>query len=166
MRSDREEDRKKETFNTTIDSRFNQTLRNVQGLLKGRSFPGKVLITRRSDPLDNSSVRSPDNHGSLRDSEMGPSQQADGSFEDEVQSSSSASQAKSSTSNTEHTSNEVQKPSIGSRATDSARLMKFTKELSATTVILEKLRELSWNGIPSYLRPNIWRLLLIEGREF
>lgn len=50
-------------------------------LLKGRSFPGKVLITRRSDPLDNSSVRSPDNHGSLRDSEMGPSQQADGSFE-------------------------------------------------------------------------------------
>ncbi|KAH0777744.1 hypothetical protein KY290_009155 [Solanum tuberosum] len=161
MRSDREEDR-----NATVDSRFNQTLRNVQGLLKGRSFPGKVLITRRSDPLDNSTIRSPDNHGSLRDSETGPSQQADGSFEDELQSrsnlnaSSSASQTKSSTSNSEHTSNEVQKPSIGSRATDSARLMKFTKELSATTVILEKLRELSWNGIPSYLRPNIWRLLL------
>lgn len=135
-------------------------------MLKGRSFPGKVLITRRSDPLDNSTIRSPDNHGSLRDSETGPSQQADGSFEDELQSrsnlnaSSSASQTKSSTSNSEHTSNEVQKPSIGSRATDSARLMKFTKELSATTVILEKLRELSWNGIPSYLRPNIWRLLL------
>lgn len=161
MRSDREEDR-----NATVDSRFNQTLRNVQGLLKGRSFPGKVLITRRSDPLDNSTIRSPDNHGSLRDSETGPRQQADGSFEDELQSrsnlnaSSSASQTKSSTSNSEHTSNEVQKPSIGSRATDSARLMKFTKELSATTVILEKLRELSWNGIPSYLRPNIWRLLL------
>ncbi|KAH0713691.1 hypothetical protein KY289_009650 [Solanum tuberosum] len=50
-------------------------------LLKGRSFPVKVLITRRSDPLDNSTMRSPDNHGSLRDSEMGPSQQADGSFE-------------------------------------------------------------------------------------
>lgn len=166
MRSDREEDRKKETLNATVDSRFNQTLRNVQGLLKGRSFPGKVLITRRSDPLDNSTVRSPDNHGSLRDSETGPSQQADGSFEDDLQSrnnlnaSSSASQTKSSTSNSEHTSNEVQKPSIGSRATDSARLMKFTKELSATTVILEKLRELAWNGVPSYLRPNIWRLLL------
>ncbi|KAK6775547.1 hypothetical protein RDI58_026548 [Solanum bulbocastanum] len=169
MRSDREEDR-----NATVDSRFNQTLRNVQGLLKGRSFPGKVLITRRSDPLDNSTMRSPDNHGSLRDSETGPSQQADGSFEvqavlissDELQSrsnlnaSSSASQTKSSTSNSEQTSNEIQKQSIGSRATDSARLMKFTKELSATTVILEKLRELSWNGIPSYLRPNIWRLLL------
>ncbi|XP_015059123.1 GTPase-activating protein GYP1 [Solanum pennellii] len=161
MRSDREEDR-----NATVDSRFNQTLRNVQGLLKGRSFPGKVLITRRSDPLDNSTMRSPDNHGSLRDSETGPSQLADGSFEDELQSrsnlnvSSSASQTKSSMSNSEHTSSEVQKPSIGSRATDSARLMKFTKELSATTVILEKLRELSWNGIPSYLRPNIWRLLL------
>lgn len=161
MRSDREEDR-----NATVDSRFNQTLRNVQGLLKGRSFPGKVLITRRSDPLDNSTMRSPDNHGSLRDSETGPSQLADGSFEDELQSrsnlnvSSSASQTKSSISNSEHTSSEVQKSSIGSRATDSARLMKFTKELSATTVILEKLRELSWNGIPSYLRPNIWRLLL------
>ncbi|KAH0746460.1 hypothetical protein KY285_008117 [Solanum tuberosum] len=71
-------------------------------LLKGSSFPVKVLITQRSDPLDNSTMRSPDNHGSLRDSEMGPSQQADGSFEDELQSrsnlnaSSSASQAKSS----------------------------------------------------------------------
>ncbi|XP_019255942.1 PREDICTED: TBC1 domain family member 22B [Nicotiana attenuata] len=162
MRSDREEDPK----NATVDSRFNQTLRNVQGLLKGRSFPGKVLITRRSDPVDNSIVRSPDNHGSLRDSETGPSQQTDGSFEDELQkrsnlnASSSASQSKSSTSNSEHTSNEVQKPSMGSRATDSARLMKFTKELSAPTVILEKLRELAWNGVPSYLRPNIWRLLL------
>ncbi|XP_016505000.2 uncharacterized protein LOC107822926 [Nicotiana tabacum] len=162
MRSDREEDPR----NATVDSRFNQTLRNVQGLLKGRSFPGKVLITRRSDPVDNSTVRSPDNHGSLRDSETGPSQQTDGSFEDELQkrsnlnASSSASQSKSSTSNLEHTSNEVQKPSMGSRATDSARLMKFTKELSAPTVILEKLRELAWNGIPSYLRPNIWRLLL------
>ncbi|XP_060216879.1 GTPase-activating protein GYP1 [Lycium barbarum] len=163
MRSEREEDPRNATAQ---DSRFNQTLRNVQGLLKGRSFPGKVLITRRSDPLDNSIVRSPDNHLSLRDRETGPSQQADGSFEDEPQSrsnlkaSSSASQTKSSTSNSEYTSNEVQKPSIGSRATDSARLMKFTKELSATTVILEKMRELSWNGVPSYLRPNIWRLLL------
>lgn len=111
-------------------------------------------------------MRSPDNHGSLTDSETGPSQQSDGSVEDELQSrnnlnaSPSASQEKSSTSNSENTSNEVQKTSIGSRATDSARLMKFTKELSATTVILEKLRELAWNGVPSYFRPNIWRLLL------
>ncbi|KAM3338300.1 TBC1 domain family member 22B [Capsicum galapagoense] len=162
MRSESKEERK----NATIDSRFNQTLRNVQGLLKGRSFPGKVLITRRSDPLDNSTMRSPDNHGSLRDSETGPSQQSDGSVEDELQSrnnlnaSPSTSHEKSSTSNSENTSNEVQKTSIGSRATDSARLMKFTKELSATTVILEKLRELAWNGVPSYFRPNIWRLLL------
>ncbi|KAH0716297.1 hypothetical protein KY284_009202 [Solanum tuberosum] len=70
-------------------------------LLKGRSFPVKALITRRSDPLENSTMRSPDNHGSLRDSETGPSQQTDGSFEDELQSrsnlnaSSSASQTKS-----------------------------------------------------------------------
>ncbi|VAI19798.1 unnamed protein product [Triticum turgidum subsp. durum] len=31
--------------------RFNQTLRNVQGMLKGRSFPGKVMLTRRSEPI-------------------------------------------------------------------------------------------------------------------
>lgn len=43
---------------------------------------------------------------------------------------------KLSTSNSENASREVQKPTVGARATDSARLMKFTKELSGTTVIL------------------------------
>nr|POE71478.1 hypothetical protein CFP56_44822 [Quercus suber] len=42
---------------TSPDSRFNQTLRNVQGLLKGHSIPGKILLTRRSDPLDESSLQ-------------------------------------------------------------------------------------------------------------
>lgn len=43
---------------------------------------------------------------------------------------------KSSTSNIENTSKEVQKSPMGARATDSARVMKFTKVLSGTTVIL------------------------------
>ncbi|XVF65686.1 hypothetical protein PTKIN_Ptkin09bG0269000 [Pterospermum kingtungense] len=49
---------------------------------------------------------------------------------------------------------------MGTRATDSARVMKFTRELSGHMVILERLRELAWNGVPPYMRPNVWRLLL------
>lgn len=43
---------------------------------------------------------------------------------------------KPSASNVEDTSSEVQKPTVGARATDSARIMKFRKELSGSTVIL------------------------------
>ncbi|KAB2093427.1 hypothetical protein ES319_A02G093900v1 [Gossypium barbadense] len=49
---------------------------------------------------------------------------------------------------------------MGTRATDSARVTKFTKELSGQMVILERLRELAWSGVPPYMRPNVWRLLL------
>ncbi|KAG2721893.1 hypothetical protein I3760_02G103200 [Carya illinoinensis] len=88
--------------------------------------------------------------------------------EEEVQSTSNpnkninVNQLKTSTSNTntENTSKEVQKSAMGARATDSARVMKFTKVLSGTTVILENLRELAWSGVPDYMRPDIWRLLL------
>ncbi|KAA8527267.1 hypothetical protein F0562_034636 [Nyssa sinensis] len=163
----REEDRKEtNTSISSLDSRFNQTLRNVQGLLKGRSFPGKVLITRRSDPLDGSTLRSPDNERSFSDNDTGSSGQMEESFEDEVQSRSkpntnkAVNKLKSSMSSTENTSKEVQKSTMGARATDSARLMKFTKELSGPTVIPEKLRELAWSGVPPYLRPTVWRLLL------
>ncbi|CAI9777059.1 unnamed protein product [Fraxinus pennsylvanica] len=55
----KEDERNKVT--STLDSRFNQTLKNVQGLLKGQSFRGKVLITQRSDPLDQSAQQSPNN---------------------------------------------------------------------------------------------------------
>uniref|UniRef100_A0A5B7AHX2 Putative Ypt/Rab-GAP domain of gyp1p superfamily protein n=1 Tax=Davidia involucrata TaxID=16924 RepID=A0A5B7AHX2_DAVIN len=163
----REEDRKKEasTSISSLDSRFNQTLRNVQGLLKGRSFPGKVLITQRLDPLAGSTLRSPDER-SFSDSDTGLNEQMDESVEDEVQNRSKPDantvvyKSKSSTSSTENASKEVQKSMMGARATDSARLMKFAKELSGSTVILEKLRELAWSGVPPYLRPNVWRLLL------
>ncbi|PIA29647.1 hypothetical protein AQUCO_05800040v1 [Aquilegia coerulea] len=63
-------------------------------------------------------------------------------------------------SNIESTSGDAHKTVMGARATDSARVMKFTKELSGQTLRLETLRELAWSGVPPYLRPTIWRLLL------
>ncbi|XP_047319161.1 GTPase-activating protein GYP1 [Impatiens glandulifera] len=151
---------------SSIDSRFNQTLRSVQGLLKGRSFPGKVLLTRRSDPLNDSTMRSPDSGRRLSFDDRVPSDLTDCSVEDEnrsrsKQNANSSISKGNSMSNTDSTSEETHpKPSLGARATDSARLMKFTKVLSETNVVLEKLRELAWSGIPPYLRPTVWRLLL------
>jgi len=46
---------------------------------------------------------------------------------------------KPTNSNVEITSKEVQKSVMGARATDSARVMKFTKELSGSTVTLGML---------------------------
>ncbi|XP_058184416.1 GTPase-activating protein GYP1 [Rhododendron vialii] len=161
----RDEDRRKDSSNTTLTS-LNQTLRNVQGLLKGRSFPGKVMLTRRSDPLSDSSLRSPDTDRSFSNKHAGTSEWLDDSVEDDIQSKSTPStnstgnKSRTSTSSGEDTSKESQKSTIGARATDSARLMKFTKALSGPTVILDKLRELAWSGVPPYLRPTVWRLLL------
>ncbi|KAK1356333.1 Ypt/Rab-GAP domain of gyp1p superfamily protein [Heracleum sosnowskyi] len=150
---------------SSIDSRFNQTLRNVQGLLKGRSFPGKVLITRRTDPIDYPTLLSPGIR-SPTDNNCGPSNNMDDSVEKEARirsqtnTDSDNSKLKTSTSTNESATKEVEKSTMGARATDSARIMKFTKELSAPAVILDKLRELAWSGVPPYLRPSVWRLLL------
>ncbi|XP_048435808.1 GTPase-activating protein GYP1 isoform X2 [Pyrus x bretschneideri] len=152
---------------SSLDSTFNQTLRNVQGLLKGRSIPGKVLLSRRSDPLDQSNIQdpSPNYERSFSYNESETSDRMANELE-EVQSSikpnnnENSNSLNSSTSDTENTSKEAQKSTTGARCTDSARVAKFTKVLSGTTVILEKLRELSWSGIPPYMRPDVWRLLL------
>ncbi|XP_073028958.1 uncharacterized protein [Primulina eburnea] len=163
--NDREEDRNKDSssLSSTLDSRFNQTLRNVQGLLKGRSFPGKVLITRRSEPLDQSGFYSPNTGRRYSDSDFEHGEQVEESTENELQNrnnTNASSSVSHTTMGSETTSKEIQKSSMGARATDSARLMKFTKELSGVTVTLEKLRELAWSGVPPYLRPTVWRLLL------
>ncbi|XP_054812415.1 GTPase-activating protein GYP1 isoform X1 [Prosopis cineraria] len=150
------------------DSRFNQTLRNVQGLLKGRSIPGKILLTRRLDPLDNSNSKeySPRYERSFSFNDAGTSDHPAKAAEEDVQSTSKpvnvahVNKLKKSSSNIDNSSEEVQKSFMGARATDSARVMKFTKALSGSTVILEKLRELSWSGVPDYMRPTVWRLLL------
>ncbi|XP_047937650.1 TBC1 domain family member 22B-like [Salvia hispanica] len=164
----RDENRSKQTSSSppATDSRFNQTLRNVQGLLKGRSFPGKILITQRSDPLDPSTLHSPNIDQRSPESDRNHSEHLDRWTEDELQNrssgnaSSSVNITKSSSTSSLSTSTEIPKSSVGARATDSARLMKFTKLLSGSSVILEKLRELAWSGVPPHLRPTVWRLLL------
>ncbi|KAK4406276.1 hypothetical protein Sango_0634100 [Sesamum angolense] len=139
---------------------------NFSRLLKGRSFPGKVLLTRRSDPLEQSVSPSANNDRRFSDSDVDHGEQADRMTEDDLRNitsrnaMSSVNHANSSTTGSENIAKEIEKTPMGARATDSARLMKFTKELSGTNVVLEKLRELAWSGVPPYLRPNVWRLLL------
>ncbi|CAH1412796.1 unnamed protein product [Lactuca virosa] len=153
---------------TTLDSRFNQTLRNVQGLLKGRSFPGKVLITRRSDPVDGNILGSPGGSRSPSEINSPPSKHIhmddneDDIHRDKPNTSTTDNKSNPSLSisNSEDMAKEAPRFVMGARATDTARIMKFTKVLGGTTVILDKLRELAWSGVPSYLRPNVWRLLL------
>ncbi|KAL6548603.1 hypothetical protein OROGR_009024 [Orobanche gracilis] len=143
----REEDRNKDTSSSsTLDSRFSQTLRNVQGLmrrlLKGRSFPGKVLITRRSDPLGQAVLPSPSTYRGFYDTDVDHGEQADRSTEDEVQNRSDMyanTSIKNSSSSTIDSGNvliEIHKPTVGARATDSTRIMKFTRELSGATVVV------------------------------
>ncbi|TYH27870.1 hypothetical protein ES288_A02G103300v1 [Gossypium darwinii] len=152
----------------SLDSRFNQTLKNVQGLLKGHSIPGKILLTRRLDILDDSGSqeRSPSYQRSFSQNDAGTSDDMDKSVEGGVRNTNNSdgnttvNKLTSSTSKNEDAANEVQNSAMGTRATDSARVTKFTKELSGQMVILERLRELAWSGVPPYMRPNVWRLLL------
>ncbi|XP_065867656.1 uncharacterized protein [Euphorbia lathyris] len=137
---------------------------------KGRSIPGKILLTRRTDPVEgqSSQERSPIFERSLSENDAGTSDRMGASREliSESQdpsmpnNSATANRLKPTLFSVEATSKETHKPPMGARATDSARVTKFTRQLSGTTVILERLRELAWSGIPPYMRPNIWRLLL------
>ncbi|KAK1318404.1 hypothetical protein QJS10_CPB04g01904 [Acorus calamus] len=169
MKNSREDERISSSSSSGSGSsewRLNQTLRNVQGLLKGRSFPGKVLLTRKAEPLNQEVLpeTSPNIDRSYSDNDLGPSGRMDGSSERDGQSSDTINtnlhKLKLSTSTSDKSPAEAQRPASGSRATDSTRITKFTKELSVTPIILEKLHELSWSGIPPYMRPNVWRLLL------
>lgn len=165
MSSNQKHREEEETSASSVDSRFKQTFRNVQGFLKGRSFPGKVLITRTAEPPDMSMLYSPRSGRSVSDNETGPSEQVDSTPEDgyhderDTDSNSSSNKIKSSSS-IQDLSNQLQKTTMDGKATGSARVMNFTKELSTPTVILERLRELAWSGIPHYFRPTVWRLLL------
>ncbi|KAK7264371.1 hypothetical protein RJT34_31979 [Clitoria ternatea] len=161
--NERQEDDRSNSI-ATLDSRFSQTLRNVQGLLKGRSMPGKILLSRWSDSPDD--TNSPNYKRSFSHSDAGTSDHTSGEEEEEFQSTSkpigitSAIKLRISTSLGESPPEEVRKSAVGARATDSARVMKFTKVLSATVVTLDKLRELAWSGVPDNMRPKVWRLLL------
>lgn len=149
-----------------IEWRFNQTLRSVQGLLKGGSFPGKVLVTRKSEAMNKSvSPRPPEHERSFTENYYQKGEHVPHSFEREGLGSGSGTGSippitRVPSVNNEGASVDTQKYSLGARATDSARVAKFIKEMSKPAVILEKLRELAWSGVPPYMRPQVWRLLL------
>lgn len=151
---------------SNIDSRFNQTLKTVQGMLKSSSFPGKALLSRLSESSDVPTIDgSPwEFVRSYSENDAGPSEQEDESVEGRVQTNDTKSNETGSKSkpgvSTRDTSKKSQEAVISARVTDSTRILKFNKTLSTQTVILEKLRELAWSGVPSYMRPNVWRLLL------
>ncbi|KAE8718322.1 GDSL-motif lipase 7 [Hibiscus syriacus] len=148
----------------SLDSRFSQTLRNVQELLKGRSIPGKVLLTRRTESLGNSGLQK-QYQRSYSQNDASRSNDVEKYMQGGVRNSNTSdiditvNKLRSSPSNIEHAAREV-KSAMGARSTDSARVLKFTKELSMQMVVIERLRELAWSGIPSYMRPDVWRLLL------
>ncbi|KAL8095559.1 hypothetical protein AgCh_036835 [Apium graveolens] len=110
-------------------------------LLKGRSFPGKVLIARITYLIDYPILLSPDIR-SPTDNNCGPSNYMDDSVEKETHTRSQTntdsdySKLKTSTSTNESATKKVQKSTMGAGVTDSARIPKFTKELSAPSVIL------------------------------
>ncbi|KAM3258936.1 hypothetical protein ACQJBY_050605 [Aegilops geniculata] len=129
-------------------------------MLKGRSFPGKVMLTRRSEPI------SPPEYSPRSENDRYEYEQNEGSQEVEGQASGNTTDNISSkkpispSTSSVNSLPDAQGLVSGARATDSARITKFTNELSRPAVILDKLRELSWSGVPPYMRPNIWRLLL------
>ncbi|KAG8501730.1 hypothetical protein CXB51_003888 [Gossypium anomalum] len=95
-------------------------------LLKGRCIPGKILLTRRFSQND-----------------AGTSDDMDKSVEGEVRNTNNCdgnttvNKLTSSNSRNEDAAHEVQNSAMGTRTTDSARVKKFTKELSGQMVILE-----------------------------
>jgi hypothetical protein len=167
MKATRDEERKKEN-SLNFDWRLNQTLRNVQGLLKGRSFPGKVLLSRKTDDTVNSGSAEPTSISGRSDSEndLGTNQNNEATAKGDAHGDGSstsygtAEKSDSSFHNEGYKAAEIQKSASSARATDSTRVAKFIKELSSSTVELDALRELAWSGIPPYLRPTVWRLLL------
>jgi hypothetical protein len=167
MKATRDEERKKES-SLNFDWRLNQTLRNVQGLLKGRSFPGKVLLSRKTDDTVNSGSAEPTSISGRSDSEndLGTNQNNEATAKGDAHGDGSstsygtAEKSDSSFHNEGYKAAEIQKSASSARATDSTRVAKFIKELSSSTVELDALRELAWSGIPPYLRPTVWRLLL------
>lgn len=173
MKPGTESENKKDS-NLSIDSRFNQTLKSVQGLLSGKSFPGRVLLSRRAEIRTESSrvgnvasiaervdgdsdaaADSSDSTSYVKVEIPGPD-----SIESSVERPGSSASLVSEAAPKGTASSQILRLSSGGRATDSARIAKFRKELSAPVVDLDSLREIAWSGVPSDMRPLVWRLLL------
>ncbi len=56
--------------------------------------------------------------------------------------------------------NPVSKPPNQGRKVSTYQLAQFEKILSVDTVDMNALRKISWNGVPSHLRPMVWQILL------
>eukprot|EP00252_Welwitschia_mirabilis_P024802 TRINITY_DN7499_c0_g1_i1.p1 TRINITY_DN7499_c0_g1~~TRINITY_DN7499_c0_g1_i1.p1 ORF type:complete len:446 (+),score=105.75 TRINITY_DN7499_c0_g1_i1:266-1603(+) len=162
MKSSKEDNSKKESSSSGFDWGLNQTLRNVQGLLKGKSFPGKVLLSRKTEEVTGSALSE---HPVSVDSEedLGTSQISEGpaKVDSHINNNMNHGNEEASVKKSEGNSpTEFQKSTSLDRSTDATRVAKFKKELSASNVELDILRELAWSGVPPYLRPLVWRLLL------
>ncbi|XP_044481822.1 uncharacterized protein LOC123208398 [Mangifera indica] len=122
---------------------------------------GKTLLTRRADPIEDPSLHSSSFGRSLSQNDAGTSDNMHDSVEVEDQDTTkpnNGSSYKLTISNIETMFKKSHRSTMGARATDSTY---ETKELSGSMVILERVRELAWSGVPPYMCPTIWRLLLI-----
>ncbi|BBN17602.1 TBC1 domain family member 2 [Marchantia polymorpha subsp. ruderalis] len=177
MKSGNDDPRKSDGSLNNLDRRLNQTLKSVQGLLK---VPGKILLSRKGAEPAAPSVSSPavspyrkdvDEEAGISPNVSGAasastikadasrsngSDTSEGVAENERPSSSPFGHSSSSKGSSTDTS----RPSTGGRATDSARVARFKKELASPAVNLDALRELAWSGVPPDMRPIVWRLLV------
>lgn len=159
-----------------MDKQINRTLKNVQGLLTGRTFPGRIRLTRV--PLDGNraagaALASPreersspdydeDEYRLVSDGDPGGAAAArqGGGGDGPAQALPGGERAPDGGAAAGKPPACEPQSAEGGRATDSARVARFKKELSAPTVDLDALRELAWSGVPPDMRPNVWRLLL------
>ncbi|KAG0560564.1 hypothetical protein M758_10G185300 [Ceratodon purpureus] len=144
-------------FNVDRTNSLNQTLRKVTGLLG----VGRILGRKDSNGEASTSDRgaedcSPTDSGgpSLTESKSFASDASDGNGEPCVASPSYPFDTSSRGIGSENS----RLP--GGRATDAARVARFKKILAAQSVDVDALRELAWSGVPPFLRPTVWRLLL------
>ncbi|KAJ7548303.1 hypothetical protein O6H91_07G006400 [Diphasiastrum complanatum] len=150
----------------TLDLRLNQTLKSVQKLLSGRSFPGKVLLSRKGDSLSGIKESASSSNVGGHEIDESMDQNAKGEQVDSHINGSDVVTEFDGTSKApdeslhQPSSSEPPRVPFGGRATDSARVARFRKELAASTVDLDALRELAWSGVPPDMRPTVWRLLL------
>eukprot|EP00877_Chromochloris_zofingiensis_P012395 jgi/Chrzof1/7409/Cz02g22070.t1 len=153
-------------------------LKNISSFLKTRTLPGKAKLNRRDAPdgaaQEQQTQHPADKHGAahpaLQDSQHKSSQSASTNSEVLAGAVNLDSQYEiiekgmdllgvRGGDETSTSGAETQEPSQP-RAASSHRVKKFHKILCEPVVDLDALRELSWNGIPSDLRPLCWRLLL------
>ncbi|KAL3698931.1 hypothetical protein R1sor_016953 [Riccia sorocarpa] len=177
MKPGNDDPRKGDGSLNSLDRRLNQTLKSVQGLLK---VPGKILLSRkgteaaapsasalsdspfRKDVDDEAGTGPRDSGAQSTSTSKGEAPRSNGSNKSDgvVDSERPSSSPFGSSTSSKGSSTDSSRPSTGGRATDTARVARFRKELSSPAVNLDALRELAWSGVPPDMRPTVWRLLV------